>query len=29
MLTCDKITEVFFLADEYCIHFNQHSFLNT
>jgi hypothetical protein len=23
MLTCDKITEIFFLADEYCIHFNQ------
>ena len=24
MLTCDKITEIFFLADEYCIHFNKH-----
>ena len=24
MLTRDKITEIFFLADEYCIHFNQH-----
>jgi len=23
MLTSDKITEIFFLADEYCIHFNQ------
>ena len=24
MLTCDKITEIFFLADEYCQHFNKH-----
>src|SRR5215469_2974809 len=24
MLTLDKITEIFFLADEYCIHFNKH-----
>jgi hypothetical protein len=24
MLTCDKITEIFFLADEYCLHFNKH-----
>jgi len=24
MLTLDKSTEIFFLADEYCIHFNQH-----
>lgn len=24
MLTLDKITEIFFLVDEYCVHFNKH-----